>query len=485
MMSLPTATSSWKGLESSLFKGMNNKIGAKPVEVISEKTRSEILSIADKHALDETVDVPEIASSLTKAQVRENFLHIDPDQLEKQDPSVFQMKPTLTDKVSSILSVHPGILFYQVFNTLRAPHLTIAYLAYNHLRRTDWKALPGKLKEIPGRLGELKRNMKHAKERRAIGKWQRQNSIYAATNSIIETLKKGDAEKLENTIDILQSQCPLSVIYKALRNVMAYNKLENRPDLNEFLQETLSQTHPDLANQTKGWWDRHKRPFLGLTGIGLGLTAVGLYWYFNSYLPRKREEELKKTDTDADGISDWDEINIWYTNPNKKNPNLHYAAYVKKLPMEIDRRIITLDGDGKVDGIMTPDNQALMDYLGYLYDTKPEVVSPEVSKLVAQQNPGYKDAVINALAHKAVDDLVKTGKVPEGAVKALPYLSTFDGQTQRMRIEHGLDEASLKQLSILSQHTDKQFAQYAVKQKLGIEDHLLTPEEVNLLISWA
>ncbi|MCP8316508.1 MAG: hypothetical protein H3Z51_06575, partial [archaeon] len=75
----------------------------------------------------------------------------------------------------------------------------------------------------------------------------------------------------------------------------------------------------------------------------------------------------------------------------------------------------------------------------------------------------------------------KDGKVPVNASKALGYLSTFDGLTQRERIESGLDETSLKQLLILLSYPDQQFAQYAVRQKLCIEDHELTQDEINLL----
>lgn len=56
----------------------------------------------------------------------------------------------------------------------------------------------------------------------------------------------------------------------------------------------------------------------------------------------------------------------------------------------------------------------------------------------------------------------------------------------RKMIEFGLDEASLQQLLILCGHSDKEFARYAVEQKLCVEDRKPEPLEIQFLVnpSW-
>jgi len=226
-------------------------------------------------------------------------------------------------------------------------------------------------------------------------------------------------------------------------------------------------------------------PFLALLVLGALTAAIFLGAYYNFIY----------IDTDKDGLNDSDEIHFYQTDPNnpdsdgdglldgcevlelksdplKQNPNLAYAIIDKDISLDVAKRLISLDSDEKMDN----NEKGLIDYLFNI--TQAEVVSKEVLKFVL---PQCKNVVTSALQHKVVDYLVKDGKVPVNASKALGYLSTFDGLTQRERIESGLDETSLKQLLILLSYPDQQFAQYAARQKLCIEDHELSQDEINLL----
>ena len=178
-------------------------------------------------------------------------------------------------------------------------------------------------------------------------------------------------------------------------------------------------------------------------------------------------------DEDKDRLTLREEME-YGSDPTKPNPTLAYAVKDMGLPKDISTRLIGLDKDGQKE--LDLDNKVLVDCLYNL--TNLEVVPRDIKELVPKV---YGESVVRALQTKVLDNILADGKVSTEEGRALAYLSSFNSSVQRERIEHGLDEASIKQLAILSQHPDQQFARYAVEQKLGVEDYLLNQDELNLL----
>jgi hypothetical protein len=127
------------------------------------------------------------------------------------------------------------------------------------------------------------------------------------------------------------------------------------------------------------------------------------------------------------------------------------------------------------DGIMNDNEKTFIDYLSSI--SKADTVSPEVLKLAPAN---YKDEVIKSLQTKAIEDTIKDG-ISQDEAKALKYLSTFQAKIQRDLIEFGLDGTLVNYLVLNSSSKDQTFAQYAVENKLCIEDHLLTDLEKSFL----
>jgi predicted transglutaminase-like cysteine proteinase len=193
-----------------------------------------------------------------------------------------------------------------------------------------------------------------------------------------------------------------------------------------------------------------------LAGIA-SVVLIGAHYYFNVFLPKQEEERLKKTDSDGDGISDWDEVHVYKTDPKKPNPVFKYAID-KGIPIDIAKKLIPLDEDGRMD----ENEKSLVDYLYNLS----RLVLPEEAK---------------AFQAKAVDKILADGKVSSDEAKALTYLSTYSGEINKDYINLGLDGDVIKYLLFTSSLKDQDFAKYAVEIKLCIQDKNLTDLEMKYL----
>jgi len=93
-----------------------------------------------------------------------------------------------------------------------------------------------------------------------------------------------------------------------------------------------------------------------------------------------------------------------------------------------------------------------------------EVVYLDIKDLVPS---GYPSGVSSELQKIVESRVLADGNFSLGEETALSYLSKFDGLTQRMIIE-GLNNDTIKWLSLLSYLNNQTFAEYAVKNRLGI-----------------
>ena len=185
----------------------------------------------------------------------------------------------------------------------------------------------------------------------------------------------------------------------------------------------------------------HKIPTWAKVAALIGIIAIasaGAHYYLNILFPRREEERLKKTDSDGDGISDWDEIHVYKTDPKKPDPVFKYAID-KGIPIDIAKKLIPLDEDGRMD----ENEKSLVDYL-------------------------YNLPLLELQA-KVVDTILADGKVSSDEAKALSYLSTYSGETNKDYINLGLDEDVIKYLLFTSSLKDQDFAKYAIENKLCIQ----------------
>jgi hypothetical protein len=197
----------------------------------------------------------------------------------------------------------------------------------------------------------------------------------------------------------------------------------------------------------------HKIPTWAKVAALIGIIAIasaGAHYYLNILFPRREEERLKKTDSDGDGISDWDEIHVYKTDPKKPDPVFKYAID-KGISIDIAKKLIPLDEDGRMD----ENEKSLVDYL-------------------------YNLPLLELQA-KVVDTILADGKVSSDEAKALSYLSTYSGGINSDYINFGLDGDVIKYLLFISSLKNQDFAKYAIENKLCIQDHRLTDLEVKFL----
>jgi len=226
---------------------------------------------------------------------------------------------------------------------------------------------------------------------------------------------------------------------------------------------------------------------VALAGI-VSVALAGSHYYFNIFLPQH-------SDSDKDGLSDWDEVNVHHTDPrnpdtdgdglwdgsevstyktnpliadtdgdglpdglevsklqtdpSKPNPNIAYALS-KNIPPDVSIKLLALDKDGEMD----ENEKSLVDYL------------PSLS-------PEYQS--------KTVEQILADEKVSSEESETLKYLSKYPLPTNQRYIDLGLDGDVIKYLLFTSSLQDKKFAEYAVNNMLCIQDKKLTELETKFI----
>jgi hypothetical protein len=179
---------------------------------------------------------------------------------------------------------------------------------------------------------------------------------------------------------------------------------------------------------------------LGLLAVGV-VAVVGNY-YFDTYLPQH-------SDSDGDGWTDWDEIHTYHTDPHTPNPNAKYFVDRTGV-MELLKRIVVLDADGKTD----PQRKEFIDYL----------FNPNLHKLSVTQE--------SQVRNRCIDQILKDGRVSIEEAAGLHLLSQYSGETQARyaNFTENVFEYFHTLASLLAKDPSKKdFVDYAVLNKLRME----------------
>ncbi|MGQ9640433.1 MAG: thrombospondin type 3 repeat-containing protein [Candidatus Bathyarchaeia archaeon] len=192
----------------------------------------------------------------------------------------------------------------------------------------------------------------------------------------------------------------------------------------------------------------------------LGLGAA--HYYLNIFSPQH-------TDSDGDGITDWDETHVYKTNPlavDSDNDGLQdgleiklgmdplvpnpAAAYAlqKGLPQVYVEKFKDVPMDDNIKG-----------FINYISEMPP-------------YNLGMRDTIVE----KALSD----GKISVYEAKMLPKLADLGSDVFAQFLELGLDETTNKYLDVVSS-LPEDFGSYVLKNKLCIQDRSLTDLEINFL----
>lgn len=209
-------------------------------------------------------------------------------------------------------------------------------------------------------------------------------------------------------------------------------------------------TVEEAYSKRRGAADKVKRSKISaIIFLGLVLVPVG-YYYLDTYLPQH-------TDSDKDGWTDWDETRTYHTDPHTPNPNARYFVD-KGGTVELLKRILVLDADGKTD----PQRREFIDYL----------FSPNLSKLPSSQ--------LAKVRTQCIDQILKDGKVTAEEASSLHLLSQYSPETQLRYTDIGEDV--VKYLHTLTLVKDRSFVDYAIQNKLRMENGTLTDSDINFLL---
>lgn len=204
-----------------------------------------------------------------------------------------------------------------------------------------------------------------------------------------------------------------------------------------------------------------KRPaiaILFLTVLIAG-TVTTAYWFLdldNDGLPYFEEVNKYctnplKADTDGDGLVDGFEVKKLSTDPLKRNPTVRYFIDKGGL-MELAKNI----GQCDIDGVMDSKEKELVDFL-----CNPKLDRPTVTQFVRQ--------------------ILEDGGVSEEEASSLRFLAGFPGETQARYAD--LNQDIINYLTTLASLDDTSFVEYAVRNKLRMEDGIFSQLDRNVLLN--
>jgi len=162
---------------------------------------------------------------------------------------------------------------------------------------------------------------------------------------------------------------------------------------------------------------------------------------------------FKKLDHDADGL-DLEKEEELGADPSKPNPNIKYA--LDKGLSDYIEQIKLMDEDGNQD----ENEKSTLDF------------AYKVSQLGISQEAKEKNIIyiLSSLSGKAAD-----------FEKVYNQLLTVSEEALNEMLKFRLDDSVIKYLTTVPSLTDKEFAKYALENKLCIQDRKLTDLEINFL----
>ncbi|MBM3254377.1 MAG: hypothetical protein FJZ16_09005, partial [Candidatus Omnitrophica bacterium] len=195
----------------------------------------------------------------------------------------------------------------------------------------------------------------------------------------------------------------------------------------------------------------------------LKLPSKGEYWYSIKAMDTKGQEAKPvegrmivypalDSDEDGDGFT-WEQEMKQGTDPNKPDLNLKYAIDKGLFPAYIElEKIKQMDADGRQD---------------------------EKEKLTI--DTAYEISQLNVGDTAKKDNITYLLSKPSEFLDVYKTLKAVSDDTLKDFLELGIDDNVVEYLSFVSSLTDKEFANYAIKNKLCTQDKNINTLEKNFL----